>query len=291
MHAMPAPMPAGALLHSAFYQFTDLPDPVSAARRLTALAAGLTGSVVLAREGINGAVAGPAALLDAFEQALREGFDGAFEAMVFKRSACRTPPFGRLKVQVRREIVALGVAEAEGWVSGLGQPGVHVPPSQWRELLAAEDVVVLDNRNHFEYRLGRFRGALDPAVGNFRDFPAFVAAHAGRWRAEGRRVAMYCTGGIRCEKTAAWMAGRFGLDVLQLEGGILNHFQQLPDAHRDWEGECFVFDNRIALDTCLQETATTADQVYSDAPDEAWRRERARRLDRAPLAGSTRGLR
>lgn len=153
-------------------------------------------------------------------------------------------------------------------------------PLAWRALLDRDDVVVLDNRNSFEYRLGRFRGAIDPGVRNFRDFPAYVEAHAAQWKAEGKRVAMYCTGGIRCDKTSGWMSG-LGLDVLRLEGGILNYFAQVPDAERDWSGECFVFDNRIALDTHLQETETTLEQVYGDDPADAWRLARARRLDAA----------
>jgi UPF0176 protein len=104
-----------------------------------------------------------------------------------------------------------------------------------------------------------------------------MVANAPAWQAAGKRVAMYCTGGIRCEKTSAWMQD-VGLDIYQLEGGILNYFQSMPDAARDFEGECFVFDNRIALDTQLQETGTTADQVYDD-PADAWRLARARRLD------------
>jgi UPF0176 protein len=150
-------------------------------------------------------------------------------------------------------------------------------PQAWRALLAQDGVVVVDNRNSFEFRLGRFKRALDPQVANFRDFPPFIAAHADQWRAEGKKVAMYCTGGIRCEKTGPWMVG-LGLDVYQLEGGILNYFQTLPDAALDWEGECFVFDNRIALDTQLQETQTTLEAVYQGAPDGAWRMARARRL-------------
>ena len=141
--------------------------------------------------------------------------------------------------------------------------------------------MVLDNRNHFEWRLGRFRGAVDPQVPNFRDFRAWVLAQAPAWRAEGRPVAMYCTGGIRCDKTAPWLRS-LGLQVRQLQGGILGYFEALPDAARDWQGECFVFDNRIALDTQLQQTATGPAQVYDPTqPEEAWRLERARRLQAA----------
>jgi UPF0176 protein len=138
-------------------------------------------------------------------------------------------------------------------------------------------VVLIDNRNSFEYRLGHFHKAIDPQVAHFRDFAKFMQTHAAEWKAQGKRVAMYCTGGIRCEKTSAWMASN-GLQVYQLEGGILNYFARMPDAERDWSGECFVFDNRIALDTQLQETTTTLEQVYEAEPDGAWRLERARRL-------------
>ena len=106
---------------------------------------------------------------------------------------------------------------------------------------------------------------------------AYVQAHLDEWKAQGKRVAMYCTGGIRCEKTSAWMAD-LGMPVYQLEGGILNYFREMPDAERDWQGECFVFDNRVALDTRLQETDTTLDDVYTGEPDDQWRLERARRL-------------
>ena len=271
--------PSSALLHSAFYRFVPLADPTAAADALRVLARELTGSIVVAHEGVNGTVAGAPAAVAAFEAALQEALDGALRGMAFKHSACTTPPFGRLKVGVKPEIVALGLPGA------LPAPDErdpsHLPPAAWRELLARDDVVLLDNRNHFEVRLGRFRGAVDPGVHNFRDFVAWVQAHAGEWRAARRPVAMYCTGGIRCDKTAPWLRD-LGLEVYQLDGGILGYFQQLPDADRDWQGECFVFDNRVALDTRLRETATTAEQVFDPAhADEAWRLQRARRLDEA----------
>jgi UPF0176 protein len=260
------------IFHISFYKFAALQDPSAVAAHLRLLAADLLGSVLVAEEGINGVLAGPAAALDAFEVALCE--DPRLAGMVFKRSACTTPPFARLKVHVKPEIVSVGVP------GGGASPDTRVSPSAWRELLTRDDVVVLDNRNSFEHRLGRFKNAIDPGVANFRDFPRFVEQHAPQWKAEGKTVAMYCTGGIRCEKTSAWMRG-LGLTVRELEGGILNYFQALPDAEREWEGECFVFDNRIALDTHLQETATTAEQVYAGEPDGEWRLQRAKRLDEA----------
>ncbi|CAN5639379.1 rhodanese-related sulfurtransferase [soil metagenome] len=266
-------MQPAALYHSAFYQFADIVDVQAAVHELRRLSTGLNGSVLVAAEGINGAVAGEAAALDAFEAALVTSpvFNGQLKGMAFKRSACTTAPFARMKVHHKPEIVAVGVP---------AQPvpsGSSLSPQAWRELIAQDDVVVLDNRNSFEFRLGRFKGAVDPQVASFRDFPKFIEANAPQWAADGKRVAMYCTGGIRCEKTSGWMQG-LGLEVYQLEGGILNYFQAMPDAALDWQGECFVFDNRIALDTALNETPTTLEDVYQREPDGEWRMARARRL-------------
>ncbi len=274
-------MPSTDLLHSAFYRFVPLADPLAVADAVRALAQSqaLRGSIVVAGEGLSGVVAGEAAAVAAFEAALLgdAAFAGAFSSMVFKRSGCVTSPFGRLKVSVKPEIVALGLPGVTG-VSTAAAPS-HLSPAEWRELIVQPGVVVLDNRNSFEYRLGHFRGAVDPQVHNFRDFADYVLAHADAWKAAGQRVAMYCTGGIRCDKTAPWMQS-LGLEVYQLQDGILNYCQSLPDAGHDWLGECFVFDNRIALDSQLQETATGAAQVFDPArPDEAWRLERALRLD------------
>ena len=270
-----------ALLHSAFYRFTVLPDPVAAANALRALALGLHGSITVASEGINGAVCGAPAAVQAFEAALRRSatLDGAFQGMHFKHSACVTAPFARLKVLVKPECVALGLPGDTTLPAPDMHDASHLSPLAWRELLGREDVVLLDNRNHFEYRLGHFHGAADPQVRHFRDLVAYVQDRAPAWRAARTPVAMYCTGGVRCDKTAPWLRS-LGLEVLQLDGGILNYFAQLHDANREWRGECFVFDKRIALDSHLQETATTAEQVFNTQdPGEAWRLERARRLD------------
>ena len=267
-------VPSESLFHSAFYLFVHLHDVDAVVEQVRAQTTALLGSVLIAQEGINGVLAGTAAALDYFEQALRS--DVRFAPIVFKRSACSTAPFGRIKVHKKSEIVFMGVSE----VDAVRKTGVAVSPQDWRTLIAADDVVVIDNRNSFEYRLGRFKHAVDPGVANFRDFPAYIAAQLPAWQAAGKRIAMYCTGGIRCEKTSAWMDD-LGVPVYQLEGGILNYFQSMPDAEKDWDGECFVFDNRIALDTKLQETATTLEQVYADLPDGAWRIERARRLDQS----------
>lgn len=264
------------LFHIAFYKFVELDDADAVVAHLRELTRDLSGSILVAEEGINGVLAGSAAALDAFQHALLR--DMRFAGIAFKRSACTTPPFARIKVHKKSEIVALGIDGASA-VKQEGQADTSVSPQQWRELIAREDVVVIDNRNSFEFRLGRFKNAIDPGIDNFRDFPTYIEAHAAEWKAGGKRVAMYCTGGIRCEKTSPWMQA-MGLEVFELEGGILNYFQAMPDAEKDWQGECFVFDNRIALDTKLQEADTTPEDVYEGEPDWAWRLLRARTLDR-----------
>jgi len=258
------------LVHTAFYRFVALEDPDAVAAWLREIAAPLKGSVLVASEGINGVLAGEAASVRAFEQALT--LDGRFSKLPFKRSECKTDPFARLRIRVRPEIVALGAPGVTG-MTAASHPAL--PSEEWRRLLRSGEAVVLDNRNSFEFRLGRFKGAIDPGVERFSDFQRFVEEHRQQWL--GKKVAMYCTGGIRCEKTGAWMES-LGLDVVQLDGGILQYFQDIPDADQDWEGECFVFDNRIALDTQLKETSTTAEQVYS-RPEDQWRLERALRLE------------
>jgi UPF0176 protein len=275
-------MTAARIVHLSFYRFVRIADTGQIARALRDLTQELLGTLLVAHEGINGTLAGAPQAVQRFEQALATDarFDGLFTGLDFKRSDCRTPPFQRMKVHERAEILPLGIAG----VDAVGRRGIQLDPVQWRALLAADDVVLIDNRNSFEHRLGRFRGAVDPMVGNFRDLPDYVEANAPQWKAAGKRVAMYCTGGIRCEKTAVWMHD-LGIEVHQLEGGILRYLAETPDAERDWQGECFVFDNRIALDAHLQETATTAEDVYAASPDEAWRLQRAQRLAAAEGRG------
>ena len=267
---------ASVSVHSAFYKFVRLTDVDAVAELLRKLSHDVLGSILVGPEGINGMVAAVPAALAAFELALttHKGLHGLFSGMAFKHSACTTAPFQRMKVHSKPEVLPLG---ADG-VEAVGHTGLQLNPAQWRELMQHDDVVLIDNRNHFEFRLGRFKGAVDPQVRNFRDFPAWVLSQVPAWKAQNKRVAMYCTGGIRCEKTSAWMT-QLGMPVLELEGGILNYFAQIPDAHKEWEGECFVFDNRVALNTRLEETGTRAEDVYGDAPDEKWRLQRAQRLE------------
>jgi UPF0176 protein len=266
--------------HIAFYKFSAIADVDAVVLRLRELTAPILGSILVASEGINGMLAGTAQQLDAFEHALQNdaAFSGQFAGTVFKRTACVTAPFKRMKVHAKKEIVPLGIdgVDAAGRTADIER--TNVSPQAWRELIQQPDVVLLDNRNSFEYRLGKFDGAIDPGVVNFRDFPEYVQAHAAQWKAQNKKVAMYCTGGIRCEKSSVWMQD-LGLQVYQLEGGILNYFKEMPDASQDWQGECFVFDSRVALDTQLQETNTTVEDVYQNEPDGPWRLARAKQLD------------
>ncbi|RZS53424.1 rhodanese-like domain-containing protein [Sphaerotilus mobilis] len=298
--AMNAAMNASpdTLVHSAFYRYAAVPDPAAMADALRQLGVRLGapqafgGSVIVAAEGINAVVAGTRAAVEAYEAALSK--DAAFaplHGLVFKRSACHTLPFGRYKVAHKAELVAIDLPEVADVIDE--HDDSHVAPADWDALIARPDVVLLDNRNHFEFRLGRFRGAVDPAVDHFRDFAAHVLAHADTWRAAGQTVAMYCTGGIRCDRTAPWMRS-LGLEVRQLQGGILGYLADRAeraeradptastgkaDQHA-WIGECYVFDRRIALDATLAETGRKPAQVYDPSrPDEAWRLARAERLD------------
>jgi UPF0176 protein len=229
--------------------------------------------VLVASEGINGAIAGELTAVSAFEDALRQwtGVDTA--SIRFKHSACRTPPFGRFVAHVRPELVQMGVAG----IDAKNTPGL-LSPQQWRELLDDPNVVLIDNRNHFEYRLGRFRGAIDPQVRDFHAFRDYMQRQWPVWQQQNKRVAMYCTGGIRCEKSAAWLA-TLAIPVLQLDGGILGYFEAFPDdAEADFQGDCFVFDNRLALTPKLAESQVSIEAIYQAEPDGAFRIARAQRL-------------
>lgn len=179
---------------------------------------------------------------DALEQ------DSRFTGLMVKRTECSEMPFKRLKIKRKNEIVPLGLPE----VDATSKTGINVSPKEWRELIKRDDVVLLDNRNSFEYQHGHFKNAVDPGVEHFRDFADYMETHLPQWQKENKTIAMYCTGGIRCEKTTAWLADK-GVQVYQLEGGILNYFKEIPDADKDYKGTCFVFDERRELTTKLEE--------------------------------------
>ena len=202
------------ILHSSFYRLTSVSDPRALANQIFLWADGLVGSLVVASQGVSGAVAGTPAAVAHFERALTqsEWLTGVPHRIRFRHSACKTVPFGRLSVSVKPSLVTLGLPSTGLLPEPDQDDETHLDPRAWRALMARDDCVVLDNRNHFEYRVGHFKGAIDPEVHHFRDFVAFVEAQAPAWRAEARPVAMYCTGGIRCDVTAPWLRS-LGLEV------------------------------------------------------------------------------
>jgi UPF0176 protein len=230
---------------AAFYQFAALPDFRELREPLRAICAGLRlkGSVLLAHEGINGTLAGHADSIDALVDELRRGvlFGGRFDQLELKFSPTGTMPFRRLKIRLKKEIVTLGDTKADP----TRQVGIYVEPAEWNALIAAPDTLVIDTRNSFEVALGSFEGALDPGIASFGQFKEFAARKLDP--VKHRRIAMFCTGGIRCEKASAHLLARGFAEVYHLKGGILKYLEQTPEAASRWRGECFVFDDRVAL--------------------------------------------
>jgi UPF0176 protein len=231
-----------------FYRFLDLAEPEALAAGLRAECGrrGVLGTVLVAAEGVNGTIAGAAADLRGVLTwiecvlALATPLEGRW-------TQAAEAPFRRLRVCVKREIVALGRPD----LRPQQHTGRHVPPAEWNALLDDAGVVVIDARNRYEVEVGSFPGALDPGTDNFRQFPGF--AHRLADTARVRRIAMFCTGGIRCEKAAVLMR-ELGFDeVYQLEGGILRYLEEMPGECNRWQGECFVFDTRVAVDRDLAE--------------------------------------
>lgn len=236
---------------AAFYQFAALPDfrELREPLRATCAELGLKGSVLLAQEGINGTLAGTAAAIEGFVRKLREGarFAGRLDRLELKFSASAAMPFQRLKVRLKKEIVTLGAPDADP----TRQVGTYVDPADWNALIESSDTLVLDTRNAFEVAMGTFAGAIDPGIASFGQFKEFVARALDP--AKHRRIAMYCTGGIRCEKASALLLARGFEEVFHLKGGILGYLEQVPEADSRWRGECFVFDERVALGHGLRE--------------------------------------
>ncbi|MGQ0566889.1 MAG: oxygen-dependent tRNA uridine(34) hydroxylase TrhO [Gemmobacter sp.] len=224
---------------AAFYRFARLPAPAVLRAPLLDVArdAGVRGTILLATEGVNGTIAGDG--VDSVLSAIR-ALPG-FEGLTARLSTAPAMPFQRLKVRLRREIVTMGYP-LPGPDTTQGTP---VPPAQWNALTAAPDVAVIDTRNAFEVAMGSFAGAIDPGTASFGAFPAWWRANAARFA--GKRIAMFCTGGIRCEKASAWLVAQGVPGVHQLQGGILRYLDEVPQADSLWRGDCFVFDERVTV--------------------------------------------
>jgi UPF0176 protein len=230
---------------AALYQFAALPDFRGLREPLRALAAGLgiKGSVLLAHEGINGTVAGSDEGIDAFVRELQHGtlFGCRLDNLELKFSSASEMPFQRLKIRLKKEIVTLG----DTAVDPTRQVGTYVEPSDWNALIAAPDTLVIDTRNAFEVAMGTFEGAVDPGIKRFGQFKQFAAQQLDP--AKHRKIAMFCTGGIRCEKASAYLLANGFSEVYHLKGGILRYLEGVPEKESRWRGECFVFDERVAL--------------------------------------------
>jgi UPF0176 protein len=240
-------LPNQAVRVVALYRFARLDDFEALRAPLAAFCCGrgIKGTLLLAHEGINGTVAGSeadiAALIDHLESI--EGLAG----LEVKYSSAAQMPFHRMKVRLKREIVTMGVGDLDPAASA----GTYVAPADWNALISDADTIVIDTRNAYEVSIGTFKGAVDPATTSFREFPTWVEQH----RAElvGRKVAMFCTGGIRCEKATAYVKSLGFEDVFHLKGGILKYLEEVPAEQSLWQGECFVFDERVSVSHGLVE--------------------------------------
>ncbi|MDF2141812.1 rhodanese-related sulfurtransferase [Paenirhodobacter sp. CAU 1674] len=226
---------------AALYHFTRFDDPAALRAPLLALAeeAGVKGSLLLAREGINGTIAGPRAGIDAVLAHIR-ALPGCAD-LIWKESGAAEMPFGRMKVRLKREIVTMGQPD----VDPRAAVGHYVEPADWNALISAPDVVVIDTRNDYEVEIGTFKGAIDPGTRSFRGFPKWWEENAARFH--NKRVAMFCTGGIRCEKSTNYLLSQGVEDVYHLRGGILKYLEDVPEEDSLWQGDCFVFDTRVSL--------------------------------------------
>lgn len=237
---------ADSIVVAALYQFVTLDDYQAMREPLLDVCtrAGVRGTLLLAHEGINGTIAGTRSGIDTVLDYLRA--DPRLARLEHKESFDAAMPFLRMKVKLKKEIVTMGV---EG-IDPNQQVGTYVDPADWNALVNDPDVLLIDTRNDYECSIGTFRGALDPKTTNFREFPDYVREHLDS--GEHKKVAMFCTGGIRCEKASAFMLKEGFEEVYHLRGGILKYLEEVPQQQSTWEGECFVFDSRVAVDHQLE---------------------------------------
>ena len=232
---------------AAFYKFVRLDDIEGLQQDIRKIFkdSDVLGTILLAHEGINGTIAGPANDLNSLFEFLDQY--AGLENLNKKISYCNRNPFYRLKVRLKKEIVTLGV---EGIDPGKAV-GEYIAPEYWNALISQPDVRLIDTRNEYEVGLGTFNGAENPETQSFRDFPAWVEANLDIEKDQ--KVAMFCTGGIRCEKSTALLKELGYENVYHLEGGILNYLEKVPADESMWQGDCFVFDNRVTVDHDLAE--------------------------------------
>ena len=234
------------LVVATFYKFVSLPDCADLRSRLLQFCQSynLRGTILLAQEGINGTIAGSREAIDAVLAYLRS--DQRLADLEHRESPAAELPFDRLKVKVKSEIVTLGLPE----VDPSRQVGTYVDPKDWNALITDPNVIVVDTRNAYEISVGTFQGAQNPQTGSFREFPGYVQQNLAS--AQSKKIAMFCTGGIRCEKASAYLLSQGFPQVYHLKGGILKYLEEVPAEASLWQGECFVFDQRVAIQHGLE---------------------------------------
>jgi len=249
----------GKYLTAALYQFVSIPNfaDYQAPILATCQAHHIKGTLLLAHEGINGTIAGLPDEIKAVLHYLRTDalFEGKFALLEHKESYANEHPFYRMKVKLKKEIVTMGLPE----VNPNKVVGTYVAPQDWNALISDPDVILLDTRNDYEVHIGTFKGAVDPKTTTFREFPKFVADNLDV--SKHKKVAMFCTGGIRCEKASSFMKMQGFENVYHLQGGILKYLETIPEAESMWDGECFVFDQRVAVKHGLE--VGDFDQCYA----------------------------
>lgn len=231
----------------ALYHFTRFENPKTIQGPLAKLccAEGISGTLLIAHEGINGTIAGSRQGIDAVLAHIRE-LPGCAD-LVWKESQSEDQPFRRMKVRLKREIVTMGQPD----VDPRARVGHYVEPQDWNDLIRSPDVAVIDTRNDYEVAIGTFEGAIDPKTESFRDFPQWWEHNKDRFH--NKRIAMFCTGGIRCEKSTNYLLGQGIEDVYHLKGGILKYLEDVPEDKSAWHGDCFVFDGRVSVSHGLKE--------------------------------------
>ncbi|MCA0042065.1 oxygen-dependent tRNA uridine(34) hydroxylase TrhO [Celeribacter litoreus] len=232
----------------ALYHFSRFEDPAALRQPLLdlCLSEGITGTLLLANEGINGTVAAPTkASIDKLIAHIRT-LPGCAD-FEYKLSTAQEEPFIRMKVRLKREIVTMGQPD----VDPKARVGHYCTPEEWNELISADDVAIIDTRNDYEVAIGTFRNAIDPETKSFREFPQWWEENKDRFH--NKRIAMFCTGGIRCEKSTNFLIGQGVDEVYHLKGGILKYLEEMPKEQSLWDGECFVFDSRVSIGHGLTE--------------------------------------
>ena len=236
---------SSAIVIAALYRFVRLDNFEELRQPLLQLMLDnqIRGTLLLAAEGINGTVAGETTAIEQLLDYLRQ--DDRLRGFDCKFSSDDSMPFYRSRVKLKREIVTMGVADIDP-----ANSGNYVPPADWNELINDPEVTLIDTRNDYESAIGSFTNAIHPNTKSFRDFPAYVKQNLDPQKH--RKVAMFCTGGIRCEKSTAYLRQQGFDEIYHLKGGILNYLEQVPEAESMWNGECFVFDNRVSVNHSLE---------------------------------------